>query len=356
MSQYDEYLKYDQKRFFKTIKGLVSKGGKFIEEALDLVKAMKESMDLENVNLSDILKKMDSDVQKLLKKAQESESFEDVCKLSELEQEKDKLTKQITDSVIFYSTICAELDSILRMSSSQHTVHGASAIARGDPTIASLTVEVAKLLTQMVEFWATYDDRREDHKKSTETRDIQGRQLSLQISDVRGDGACGWRAFITGAIRLVCGKQLSYDPSRMSEFIYEVKLLVIELVQILAQNPLNGDFIGDMMTVPENGGKKNLETYSRMVLAPDYQATNFELRLLCVLFGLVNPQLSQVNVIHSNPIFGEIYQSISVSGRVLPVSNEQINIWYVSGHYKSVKLPDKEVLPPIISPDDAIYY
>jgi len=347
----------DHSGFVETIKLLVSKGGESIKEALALAKAMKESMELEKDKLSDMQKKLDAKEQEFLKKAQASQSFEDVCKLSELEQEKDKLTKQITDSVIFYSAICAELDSILRMSSAQRVpliVPVASAIARGDATIASLTKKVEKLLAQMVDFWTTYDDRLEDHKKNTKTRDIQGRKLRLQISDVRGDGACGWRAFLAGAIRVICWKQLSYDPAQMIKFIHEVKLLLIELVQILAQNPANGDFIVGLMTVPENGGQKNLHSYSAMVLAPDYQATNFELRLLCVLFGLVNPQLSQVNIIRSNPVFGEIYQSISVSGRVLPVSNEQINILHVPGHYKSIVNLTEGVLPPIISPDGAI--
>ena len=351
----------DKEAFLKTIKCLVLEGGESIKEALALAKAMKESMAFEKDKLSDMQKKLDSKEQEFLKKAQASESLEDVCKLSALTLEKDELSRQITDSVVFYSAICAELDSILQMRAPL-IVAAAGSSSQGDATIASLTNKVEKLLAQMVDFWTTYDDRREDHNKSTEIKDIRGRKLRLQISDVRGDGACGWRAFVSGVIRLVCGKQLAYDPKQMIEFIHEVKLLLIELVGILAKNPTNEDFINGLMTVPDNSGKKNLHSYSAMVLAPDYQATNFELRLLCVLFGLWNPQLSQVNIIRNTPLFGEIYQSISVSGRVLPVSNEQINILHVpghytghyTGHYKSIVHLTEGVLPPIISPDGAI--
>jgi hypothetical protein len=347
----------DKEAFLKTIKRLVSEGGESIKEALALAKAMKKSMAFEKYKLSDMLGKLDADVQELYKKAQTSESLEDVCKLSELETKKDELSRQITENVIYYSTICYELNLLKQLSSSQRApliVAVAGSSSQGDATIASLTNKVEKLLAQMVDFWTTYDDRREDHNKSTEIKDIRGRKLRLQISDVRGDGACGWRAFVSGVIRLVCGKQLAYDPKQMIEFIQEVKLLLIELVGILAKNPANEDFINGLMTVPENGGQKNLHSYSAMVLVREYQATNFELRLLCVLFGLVNPKLSQVNIIRNTPFFGEIYQSISVSGRVLPVSNEQNNILQVPGHYKSIVHLTEGVLPPIILPDGAI--
>jgi len=91
-----------------------------------------------------------------------------------------------------------------------------------------------------------------------------------------------------------------------------------------------------------------------MVLAPDYQATNFELRLLCVLFGLVNPQLAQVNIIRNTPSLFEIYQSMSGSGRIEPVSNAQINILHVPGHYKSIVDLTEGILPRVYSPDGAI--
>jgi hypothetical protein len=210
------------------------------------------------------------------------------------------------------------------------------------------------LLQRMTDFWISYDDSHNDKKVSHEFRFILQQKLELFISDVRGDGACGWRAFITGVIRIICGKQLPYDPARMQEFIYEVKLLLIELMHIIAQNPINKDFINNVLTNPDDGAPKTLYTYEIMILDPSYQATNYNLRMLCILFGLVNPQLTQVNIIRSVPLFGEIYQSITGIGHILPVSNDQINILHVPGHYKSIVSLTEGVLPHIILPDEAI--
>lgn len=366
----------DQRQFLETIKCLVLKGGIFIDEAQALARAMLETLEPETHKMSDRQATMHLQESVLYQEAQSSKSFDaafDVtCKLSKLHLESQQLDAQITESVIFYSTISDELVRLQQFALSQRssiTITSAPAPARASSsvsaraaivpapssaTIAGLRGQVEALLQQMTEFWISYDDDREVKRESNETRDVLRRQLHLQISDVRGDGACGWRAFITGVIRILCGKQLSYDPARMIEFIHKVKLLLVELVHILDQNPANKDFITDLMTVPQNGRRQNLDTYTSMVLAPEYQATNFELRLLCVLFGLVNPQLSQVNIIRSTPSLLEIYQSMSGSGRIEPVSNAQINILHVPGHYKSIVHLTEGILPRIYSPDGAI--
>lgn len=347
----------DQETFLEAIKCLVLKGGKFIEEAKALAKAMVESLEPEIHKLSVMQADLEKKENDLLKKAQTSQSVEDVCKLSELELEKEKLSSQITKKVIFYSTVLDELEKLQQFASSQRApivVAKASSPSPKGATIASLREKVATLLQRMTAFWTTDSDEDKYCRTSTEDLDIKGRTLRLQISDVRGDGACGWRAFITGAIRVLCGKQLSYDPEGMIKFIFEAKQLLVELVQILLQIPTNQEFITGLMTIPANGGRKNLDTYTSMVLADDYQATNFELRLLCVLFGLVNTQLSQVNIIRKNSLFDEIYQSMSDSGHSLPVTNQQINILHDSGHYNSIVHLTEGVLPRIISPEGAI--
>lgn len=370
----------DQRQFLETIKCLVLKGGKFLNEALALARAMLETLEPETHKMSARQATMHLQETVLYQEAQSSKSldaaFDVACKLSKLQLESRQLDAQITESVIFYSTISDELVRLQQFARSQRasiTITSAPALAsasarvsasvsaRAAPvpapssaTIDGLRGKVEALLQQMTEFWISYDDAREVKRESTETRTIVRRILHLRISDVRGDGACGWRAFITGVIRILCGKQLSYDPARMIEFIHEVKVLLVELVHILVKNPANKDFITDLMTVPENGRRQNLATYTAMVLAPDYQATNFELRLLCVLFGLVNPQLSQVNIIQNTPSLLEIYQSMSGSGRIEPVSNQQINILHVPGHYKSIIHLTEGILPCIISPDGAI--
>jgi len=347
----------DKEKFVETIKCLVLKGGEFIKEAQAITKAMMESLESEKHKLHVMQADLDKKEKAILEKAQKTQSVEDVCKLSELHLKSEELETQIVDSVKFYSTVIDELAKLQQFNCSQRAPIIVSAISPSSlkgVTIASLREKVATLLQRMIDFWIRYNDRDEAKKPSAINLYVQQRKLHLQISDVRGDGACGWRAFITGAIRVLCGKQLSYDPAQMIKFISEVKLLLVELLQILVQIPTNQDFITGLMTIPENGGRKNLDTYKSMMLAHDYQATNFELRLMCVLFGLVNPQLNQVNIIRNIPLFGEIYQSISVSGRLQPVSNQQINILHVPGHYKSIVHLTEGVLPHIISPDGAI--
>lgn len=354
----------DQRQFLETIKCLVLKGGRFLDEAQALARAMLETLEPETLKMSARQTQMHLQESVLYQEAQASKSldaaFDVTCKLSKLQLESHQLNAQITESVKFYSTIADELVRLQQFAFSQRasiTITSAPdrvASLPSSATIDGLRGKVEALLQKMTEFWISYSDSHEVKRESTEARAVLRRILRLRISDVRGDGACGWRAFITGAIRILCGKQLSYDPEQMIEFIHEVKLLVVELVRILAQNPSNKDFITDLMTVPQNGRRQNLDTYNAMVLAPDYQATNFELRLLCVLFGLVNPQLAQVNIIRNTPLFGEIYQSMTGSGRIVPVSNQHVNILHVPGHYKSIIHLTEGILPRIISPDGAI--
>lgn len=355
----------DQEVFLKLIKDLIAKGGKYIDEAISFARAMKESMQAKLLQMCREQSALEKEASELYKKAQKTGSIDDVCRVSKLEDETEQISGHVLDDTTFYSMISEELGRLQQFIISQHApiiiqdevVSGAS--VKGDVNVDEIVGRMQELLTQMVDFWTSAHytgrfERRENRDEKKRTMWIRGKKMRVQESDVRGDGACGWRAYITGAIRVVSGKQLSKDPEQMTEFIFQVKLLLIELVHIIAKKPENGEFINNLFSVPQNGRRKNLETYAAMILAPEYQATNFELRLLCVLFGLANPMLAQVNIIRQTPLFGEIYQSMSGFGRIIPVSNKQINILHVPGHYKSIVHLDEGVLPLIESPDGAI--
>lgn len=332
------------KHLLKDITRLMKDGKS--NEGKDIMKAISESLDTKMQKLYILQEDLKTKIDTLSKKAHESGSDKDVFKLSELEFEKETLDKQITDTAIYYSQICAELDSILRMSSVQRVpliVAPESSPFSEGITIQVLREKIVALTDRMIDYWTNYNDKDESRVEFEEILELQEHIIILRIANMRGDGACGWRAFISAVMQIMCGKQLSYDPSRMIEFIYEVKLLVFELAQILAQNPANQNFITSLMTVPENGGRKNLETYKAMLLSPDYHVTNFELRVLCVLFRLVNPQLSQVNIIHKTPLFGEFYQSISASGHIELVNKEQPTLWRVPGHFMTVLSMEGEI-------------
>ena len=183
--------------------------------------------------------------------------------------------------------------------------------------------------------------------------------LKIDASDVRGDGACGIRAFLTSIFVVKFGIVLPRDPEGMISLIAEVKILFRDLIQIIASNPLNHDFITGMLFNPDNGSKKaNIYEYFDMVVKPGYQFTNFELRVLIILFNLVYPDLTQVNVIRKTVVstngLEEQYQSFSKDGIVEPVSMKHINILYTGGHYKAIFHITEGILQPIFSVDESI--
>jgi hypothetical protein len=180
--------------------------------------------------------------------------------------------------------------------------------------------------------------------------------LQIDASDVRGDGACGIRAFLTSVFFVKFGIVLPRDPTGMISLIAQVKMLFFDLIQIIDSNPLNRDFIIGLLSNPDNGSKKaNIYEYFDMVVNPGYEFTNFDLRVLIILFNLAYPDLKQVNVIRKTVVstngLEEQYQSFSKDGIVEPVSMKHINILYTGGHYKAIFHIVEGILPIIFSVD-----
>jgi len=331
--------------FLKEIKALVCRGDKRgIREAQTMTTAMLES-------LADEQNRLQKQYDALREKAQQTKDMADVIALSKLDPEREKLDTSLQQTVMFYSEISEELASFKQSLRSQSVPITLPAPKVGD--IALLTLKTKDLLRRMVEHWLSFDDSREVRKISV--KKYADLRFTMEVSDVLGDGACGWRAFLTGVVRVLCRKKLSFDPYLMSEFIRETKALMFELVHILHRNPENANIISNLLSIPENGAPQSLDSYIRMARKPGYYATNDELRLLCVLFSLANPQLSQVNVIRVKPSFlDEIYQSISAFGEIVPVSNKHINILQVPRHFMSIVQLTEGVLPKVFSVDLAI--
>jgi hypothetical protein len=324
-----------------------------ITEAIAFVRAVLESLEPERTKLIAEHCKLEASLDELAKRAQATQTDVDVLKLSEVQAQCDSLGKMLLDGTKKYSFVFEELKKLQQV----ETVRCAP-IVFTVPNVETLRNKIAQLVVNMCQHWNAYDDKMERRVESVLRLQVSGRDMSLNIADVRGDGACGWRAFITGVIRIITGGQvrLSYDPAWMSEFVANAKVLVLELVQILALNPGNQEFIIALYNNPDNGARKTFDTYKTMVSQPSYHATNFEMRLLCVLFGMFDSRLSQVNVIRETPRFGEQYQSMSASGRIAPVSNEHINILHVPGHYKSVVHLTAGVLPHIYQVDAPLQF
>lgn len=251
---------------------------------------------------------------------------ETVMQHSLLHHEIETLNRQLLQEHIdlaAISDVIAELKALYEYS------HSIATRAKIDvPATGNLRAKVQQVLCDIV---ALLVDDNSDHRHVKHSSKPEKTEI-----DVRGDGACGWRAFLTSLLRLVAGLNLSYDPAGMPEAILMVKHLLLELVQILASNPENRDFITALYNIPQNGVCGTFAAYSSKILVPTYFATNFELRLLCMLFEMIDPVYGQVNVFHKKVHFGEQFQCISASGRVVPLQQDQIHILQVPGHFKSI--------------------
>lgn len=308
-----------------------------VAEAVDFTRAILASLDPERTKLIAEHSKLEAILDVLYKRALTTQSDEDVFKMSEAQARCDSLGNMLVEGIKMYSIVSDELIQLQRF----ETLRSAP-IVPAFASIHTLRNKLGNLVCEMCQHWNTYDDSMEPRTESVVQ--IAGH---MQIADVRGDGACGPRAFITGVIRISTGVRLSYDPARMIEFVAKVKVLMLELVRFLSQNPGNQEFITALYNNPDNGATKTFVSYTAMVSNSAYHMTNFELRLLCMLFGMFDPRLSQVNIIRREPKFGEQYQSLSASGQIEQVSNENINILHVPGHYMSIVHLTEGVLPRI---------
>jgi hypothetical protein len=335
----------------KQIKALIRQGERGIREAQAIITAMLESLKPMKAEFAMKQMVLYKQCEALLQKAAQTQSDDDFFALSKLQYESEQLDNTLQQTVMFYSEISEELASLKQSLRSQSVPITLPAPKVGGD-IAQLTQKTNDLLQRMVDYWLSFDDSREVREISFEK--YADLRFTMKVSDVLGDGACGWRAFLTGVVRVLCGKELPFKPSRMTEFIVETKDLMFELVHILKRNPENANVISNLLSIPQNGAPQSLDSYIRMARKPGYFATNDEFRLLCVLFSLANPQLSQVNVFRQTPLICEIYQSISAFGDIVPVSNEHINIFQGPGHFKSIVQLTERVLPQVFSIDLAI--
>lgn len=230
------------------------------------------------------------------------------------------------------------------------------------PIATSISTICQSLLSLIVAFSISFKEMKFSRSAfDIETIISKQKKGNLQIdaSNVRGDGACGIRAFLTSFFFVKFGIALPQDPDGMISLIAQVKMLFFDLIQIIASNPSNRDFITGLLSNPNNGYKKaNSFEYFDMVAKPNYQFTNFDLRVLIILFNLAYPDLKQVNVIRKTAVstngLEEQYQSFSKDGIVEPVSMKHINILYTGGHYKTIFRIDEGILPIIFSVEEPL--
>ena len=180
-----------------------------------------------------------------------------------------------------------------------------------------------------------------DFKLVEETVTVMGNKITFRTSDVRGDGACGFRAILTSYL-ITLGILLPYNPKKLETFILELKNCMHELLLILSNNSENGNFINNLLSNPANGSKKvNIGEWFQMISDNSYQCTDGDIRLIAILFGMLPEvdRITQINVLKLRPVEHNPYQSFNCYGTsniVSVCSVSHINIIHTGGHYRAV--------------------
>ena len=119
---------------------------------------------------------------------------------------------------------------------------------------------------------------------------FSNRVFTGECLPVRGDGNCGLRAFLT-ALAARAGINLSIDPPGMLEWIFRLKLLMIEEINRMLGVGIIA--VSDLLSIPENrlGAGATLNRYFALFRTDGYNITNFDFRVLASMFNL------QINVI-----------------------------------------------------------
>ena len=118
-------------------------------------------------------------------------------------------------------------------------------------------------------------------------RDFFNSVFKGKYLEVRGDGNCGPRAFLT-ALAARAGINLPIDPPGMCDWIDRLKLLMIqEINQMLSAGIIKVD---DLTSIPENltllPKGATLNHYFALFLTDGYNITNFDFRVLASMFNL----------------------------------------------------------------------
>ena len=154
---------------------------------------------------------------------------------------------------------------------------------------------------------------------------VANTKFCASFSDVRGDGNCGPRAFLTLLALQSTGRLLHSDPPQMKMWIERLKELMIPCITQLTRDRA---FRRALLTIPENGVVENVDHYFSLFLSDGYHFTNFEFRVLAIMFDI------QINIIRQESYEVEEYQSFVPTGtQVNPIRPDHLNILYQPGHY-----------------------
>jgi hypothetical protein len=214
----------------------------------------------------------------------------------------------------------------------------ATAAARPLPTIQSIKANFIDLIAMLI---ARFKESRfpesafvlEDY-----TVTISDKQVKIISSDVAGDGACCPRAIFTSFLH-IHDINLPKDPDSLKEFILMLKTCMHDLLIVLNQNPKNQDFVRGLFSNPRNPKFTTIDEWFTHISTNNYWFTDGEIRLVAILFGLLDEPIEQINVFMKSPTEYNPYQSFNCYGTphiVKPDFQNHITIINTGGHFRSV--------------------
>lgn len=209
------------------------------------------------------------------------------------------------------------------------------------PTFKDVKEKFGLFIVSIIAYYATFCAPKADFHLVKETISIKGNKITVDTSDVRGDGACGFRAILTSFLQK-SGINLSFSPVGMVKFILDLKQCMFELLTVLNTNPENREFVNGLLHNRDNGSPKaNIAEWFEMVKQNSYYCTDGDIRLIAILFGMLSEKdrITQINVLKLRPTKHNPYQSFNSYGTpyiVLPSVREHINIIHTGGHFRSV--------------------
>jgi len=150
-------------------------------------------------------------------------------------------------------------------------------------------------------------------------------RFSASYSRVRGDGNCGPRAFLTLLALHSIGRLLPENPQDLCMWIFRLKELMIPFI---IQMSKDCSFLSALLSIPQNGTVENLDQYFALLMSDGYYFTNFEFKVLAIMFD------TQINIIRQESNQFEEYQCFTPKGvPIKPIKRDHLNILYQTGHY-----------------------
>jgi hypothetical protein len=153
--------------------------------------------------------------------------------------------------------------------------------------------------------------------------------------NVKGDGACGTRALLTGLLYIMTNYSYilpSNEDGELPNFIRELKEIMLSFISFLYKIEDNKNIINIICNVGVKNSLdiKTLEKYKDKLLNHWYYLTTDEMLVLCALFNLATPLIYQIN------IFSFEHKTVDskTQSRIIEFpTKKHINLLHYRNHY-----------------------